>query len=271
MARRAVGSILLGLAAACCAVLMTGPARAQAPEPSAQARAACQSLGALRGLSGPLMDAAKGDARAVAQLADRADGFARGMRSDASGQLTSMLPRVDRLERGVRFFVARQTSLEAASGAIQAIRKHSSSLLQPAEEIALEELVGRAPAVLIAATTQLQVLTQRIGKSAGELVTAAGVSPEAAFLLRKDTENFRELALGMRDGSSGLRLERARTPAARDRITRLLEQFEATRLQVDVVFSNLRDLVAASETVKIMTSDLEALDQAMAPMCADPK
>jgi twitching motility protein PilJ len=52
---------------------------------------------------------------------------------------------------------------------------------------------GAAPAELSAAS-QLVMLTQRIGKSANELLTVEGVSPEAVFLLGKDLNSFKEIA-----------------------------------------------------------------------------
>jgi len=45
------------------------------------------------------------------------------------------------------------------------------------------------------------MLTQRIGKSANEFLTAEGVNPEAVVLLSKDLNSFNEITKGLLDGN----------------------------------------------------------------------
>ena len=76
-------------------------------------------------------------------------------------------------------------------------------------------------------------LAQRIGKSANEFLTTEGVSAEAVFLLGKDLNSFREIAEGLQNGSTELRLPGTRDAASREALGQLLKQYEATRAQAD--------------------------------------
>src|SRR5213079_3093338 len=78
----------------------------------------------------------------------------------------------------------------------------------------------------LAATGQLVMLTQRIGKSANEFLTTEGVSPEAVFLLGKDLNTFKEIAQGLQDGSPELRLAGSKDPQTRERLEALMKLYE---------------------------------------------
>ena len=82
---------------------------------------------------------------------------------------------------------------------------------------------------------QLVMLTQRIGKSANEFLTTEGVSPEAAFLLGKDLNSFREISEGLLDGSPQMRLPGTRDPQVRERLAALMKQYEETRTRGSVI------------------------------------
>ncbi|MCF8210441.1 MAG: type IV pili methyl-accepting chemotaxis transducer N-terminal domain-containing protein, partial [Rhodoferax sp.] len=116
-----------------------------------------------------------------------------------------------------------------------------------------------APALEIATAGQLAMLTQRIGKSANEFLTAEGVSPEAVFLLGKDLNSFKELSAGLLDGSVELKLGAAREAPLREQLVALMQLHEQTREQAGAILGNLQVLVAAREAQAAIVADSEPL------------
>ena len=80
------------------------------------------------------------------------------------------------------------------------------SLLEEAEQITPMKLQTNAPARGEADSSQLVMLTQRLGKKMNEFLAGEGVNPETAFLLGKDTNTVRETLKGLINGSEELRL-----------------------------------------------------------------
>ena len=70
------------------------------------------------------------------------------------------------------------------------------------------------------------MLTQRIGKSANEFLTAEGVNPEAVFLLGKDLNSFNEITKGLIDGNPQMGLPGASDPQVRERLIALCKQYQ---------------------------------------------
>ena len=106
---------------------------------------------------------------------------------------------------------------------------------------------------------QLVMLTQRIGKSSNEFLTVEGVSPEAVFLLGKDLNTFKEISLGLLNGSPELRLTAAKDPATREQVEALIKLYDETRVQAGAILGNLQGLVAAREAQSSIIADSEPL------------
>ena len=105
------------------------------------------------------------------------------------------------------------------------------------------------------------MLTQRIGKSANEFLTAEGVSPEAVFLLGKDLNSFSEIAKGLLDGSAADAPAGHARPAdqgapdgAGQAATRT-----TTHRRRDAILGNLHGLDAAREAQTAIVADSEPL------------
>ena len=74
------------------------------------------------------------------------------------------------------------------------------------------------------------MLTQRIGKSANEFLTAEGVNPEAVFLLDKDLKSFNDITKGLLEGSAQPWACRGRAiRRCRERLTALVKTYQDTR------------------------------------------
>ncbi|MBB5203513.1 twitching motility protein PilJ [Inhella inkyongensis] len=171
--------------------------------------------------------------------------------------LDPVMPMVDRAEKSVKVVLGTEKVLTEVGSSLRTINRQSSDLLEAAEAVASLELTQGGDTAAVAASGQLVMLTQRIGKSAGEFLTQEGVSPEAVFLLGQDLNAFREITLGLLNGSRDLNLSAARDGQLRERLKALLTMFEATDQQAKSVLANLSGLVAAREAANTILKDSE--------------
>jgi twitching motility protein PilJ len=161
----------------------------------------------------------------------------------------------------------RRGTVLAVHRALKAIRQMSAEVQNAAHPLLVAELVNSAPAAQISAANALEMLSQRLGKSAAEFITCDSLDPEAVFLLGKDAKSFAELLAGMRDGNPNLRLRPAKTPESKQALAELDRKFSGLKEQVDKVLSQLQDLVAAREAQQRLLTQLNALDKALQPIC----
>lgn len=262
----ALGVVLLALVA--------GWVLQQADRSAKQLAATGQSLMQSQRLAKSVTQALLGKDQAFTELKDSATVLGRNVRALTQGDAELGVQSVDaaleqdlgsvstlaqRAEKNAQAVLAQKAVLTQAGDALCAINRQSSSLLELAEAVANSKLQSAASAPEIAASSQLLMLTQRIGKSANEFQTIDGVSPEAVFLLGRDLNSFKELADGLLKGSADLRLPAARDPQVRDQLLAMLEEYEQTRAQAASILSNLQGLVAAREAQNSIIADSEPL------------
>ena len=174
-------------------------------------------------------------------------------------ELEKVAPLVNRAAQNATIVMAQKTILLQVGEALRTINRQSSELLEIAETVASLKLQRNATSAEISASGQLVMLTQRIGKSANEFLTMDGVSPEAVFLLGKDLNSFKEIALGLLDGSAELRLGGSRDAQTRERLEALMVLYEKTRVQAGAILGNLQGLVSAREAQTSILADSEPL------------
>lgn len=262
----ALGVVLLALVA--------GWVLQQADRSAKQLAATGQSLMQSQRLAKSVTQALLGKDQAFTELKDSATVLGRNVRALTQGDTELGVQSVDaaleqdlgsvstlaqRAEKNAQAVLAQKAVLTQAGDALRAINRQSSSLLELAEAVANSKLQSGASAPEIAASSQLLMLTQRIGKSANEFQTIDGVSPEAVFLLGRDLNSFKELADGLLKGSADLRLPAARDPQVREQLVAMLEEYEQTRTQAASILSNLQGLVAAREAQNSIIGDSEPL------------
>jgi twitching motility protein PilJ len=213
-----------------------------------------------------------GNVQAFAETRESTDLLARNVRGLKSGDgelaaaptalqdsLDTLLPMVDRAERNAKAVLDQQQVLIEVGQGLRAISRGSADLLPIAESIqSLKQQQAATPAELSAAS-QLVMLTQRIGKSANEVLTIDGVSVEAGATLGKDLNAFRDVARGLDEGSTDLRLPAARDPQVKDRLATLLKRIEGTRAQAEAILGNLQILASAREAQAAIVRDSEPL------------
>ena len=174
-------------------------------------------------------------------------------------QLGQLGPVVERARANAEVILGQQKTLTQVGDALRSINRQSSDLLEIAETVSSLKLQLGAPATEISASGQLVMLTQRIGKSANEFLTMEGVSPEAVFLLGKDLNTFKEIADGLLNGSTELRLKASNDPQIRERLEALLKLYEQTRTEAGAILGNLQGLVSAREAQASIIADSEPL------------
>ncbi|WP_137895135.1 methyl-accepting chemotaxis protein [Ramlibacter sp. 2FC] len=263
-----LGVALLVLAAVTLVVLNRSNQVAQ------QVAATGQSLMQSQRLAKSVSQALIGSPQAFPEVRESADVLARTVRGLQGGsadlglkpvpaadqeELARIAPLVERAEKNANAVMAQQKILTQVGTALRTINRQSSDLLEIAETVAALKLQQGAAPADISAAGQLVMLTQRIGKSANEFLTMEGVSPEAVFLLGKDLNTFKEIALGLKEGSAELRLAPTREPQARERLDALIKLYEDTRSQAGAILGNLQGLVSAREAQSAIIADSEPL------------
>ncbi|WBY03709.1 methyl-accepting chemotaxis protein [Ramlibacter tataouinensis] len=220
-----------------------------------------------------------GSEQAFTEVRDSANVLARSVRGLKSGDdnlrldpvaaefqedMDKIVPLMERAEKNAGVVMGQQKILTQVGAALRTINRQSSDLLEIAETVSSLKLQQNASAAEISAAGQLVMLTQRIGKSANEFMTASeGLSPEAVFLLGKDLNSFKEIAQGLLDGSPELRLGGTKDAQTRERLESLLKVYEETRNQASAILGNLQGLVSAREAQAAIIADSEPLRRSL--------
>ena len=243
-----------------------------------QIEATGNSLMQSQRLAKSVSQALVGGAQAFPDVAESSDVLVKSVRGLAGGDsqmgltalgtdfgddLGKITPLMERAEKNAATVMSQQTILTQVGSALRLINRQSSDLLEIAETVSSLKLQQNAPSAEISAAGQLVMLTQRIGKSSNEFLTADGVSPEAVFLLGKDLNSFKEISLGLLDGSPELRLSEAKDPQTREQLDALIKLFDETRTQAGAILGNLQGLVSAREAQVAILADSEPLRQTL--------
>jgi twitching motility protein PilJ len=265
--------ILLGAALVILAVV-TFYALSQSDKVAQQLGATGQALMQSQRLAKSVSQAVVGNAQAFPDVSDSAGVLSKATRGLQSGddelklkalgdsyahELEKIMPLVDRADKSAKAVMGQQKILTQIGSALRLINRQSSDLLEIAEAILAMKLQQNAPSVEISAVGQLVMLTQRIGKSSNEFLTAEGVSPEAVFLLGKDLNTFKEISQGLLSGSPELRLSASKDAGTREQLDALIKMYEETRVQASAILGNLQGLVSAREAQDAIIADSEPL------------
>ncbi|MEC5215771.1 twitching motility protein PilJ [Actimicrobium sp. GrIS 1.19] len=144
---------------------------------------------------------------------------------------------------------------------LQKLNVLSPGLLELTEQISTLKAQGGATPREISAAGQLVMLTQRLGRSANEFLTAEGVNPETAFLLGKDTNTFRDITDGFLNGSDVLRLAATTDKDGREKLSELQTQFKDYQASVSSILGNLQNFIAAKQSEQLIFTENENLKE----------
>jgi len=239
---------------------------------SAQVAASGQALMQSQRLAKSVSQAMVGVASAFSDVKESADVLSSNVRSLKNGQgsvaaapagvqdaLDTALPLVDRAEKNAAVILGQQKALTDVGQSLRAINKASFDLLESAEALLSLKLQRDVNPAEVGALSQLVMLTQRIGKSANDFLTAQGVNPEAVFLLDKDLNAFADISKGLLDGNAQMGLQGARDPQIRDRLIALVKQYQETKTRGSEILANLPGLSAARDAQTNILGDSEPL------------
>ncbi|WP_342050591.1 MULTISPECIES: methyl-accepting chemotaxis protein [unclassified Cupriavidus] len=164
-----------------------------------------------------------------------------------------------RSEKSAGDVLAQQPILTQIGQTLQIFNASNPELLEAAEQVAAIKLQAGSNAREVAASAQLVMLTQRLGKNLNEFLSGEGVNPETAFLLGKDTNTFRETLDGLLNGSEPLRLSAAADAETRTYLQQLSQRFDAVQKTTQTILQNLPGLIAAKRAQQQIFNDNEAL------------
>ncbi|HEX5640472.1 MAG TPA: methyl-accepting chemotaxis protein [Burkholderiaceae bacterium] len=221
-------------------------------------------------------NAVGGNATAFVELKESRDAIAanvdalsngdslRGL-SPSSGEIQPTLARlVDRWkisQSSASVILANEKALLAFGDVVKRINTATPRLQQLTEEIAALKLASGASGREIATAGQLVTLTQRLGKSANQMVAGTVANAEVALTLGRDVNQFRDLTQGLLEGSDALRLSAATDGETRARLRELLKLYGEFQASIGAALGGLQAIVQSKEAELAILADSEQLRQ----------
>jgi twitching motility protein PilJ len=185
--------------------------------------------------------------------------------SAASATIQPVLARVTDRWRVTKASAATISEQERAliqfGDAVRLINQISPRLLQLTEEISASKLERGAAPREIAASGQLVMLTQRIGRSANALVGGDSANAEVALTLGRDVSLFRDLTTALLQGSDSLRIAPATDGETRARLQELSKIYSEFQTSVAGALGNLQLLTQAKDAELNILRESEPLRQ----------
>ena len=164
-----------------------------------------------------------------------------------------------RTERNASTLLREQQVLVGLGNAVSQLNGANPRLLDLAEQVQTLKLQAGAATRDISATAELVMLTQRLAKNANALLVGETIDPEVAFLLGKDTNEFRATLLAMQKGSTSMRLSATRDPATAAKLGELAQAFKGYQESVASILGNMQRLIAAKHAAFSVFNDSETL------------
>jgi len=164
-----------------------------------------------------------------------------------------------RTERNASTLLREQQVLVGLGNAVSQLNGTNPRLLDLAEQVQTLKLQTGAATRDISATAELVMLTQRLAKNANALLVGESIDPEVAFLLGKDTNQFRATLLAMQKGSASMRLNATRDPATAAKLEELAQAFKGYQDSVASILGNMQRLIAAKRAAFSVFNDSEPL------------
>ena len=235
-----------------------------------QVAGASQALVQSQRLARALPQAVLGQPAALVDSQDSAQQLGSALQSVAASvpeplrdDAAALLPLADRIGKNTQAVLAQREALTQAGQALRRLARQSGQLLEAAQAVvAAKAQAGATPAELLAAS-QLTMLTQRLGRSAGEFLSPEGLSAEAVLALGRDLPALRDTALALQDGNAELNLPGSRDAAVRERIGALLAAYEPVRQPVEALLPRLQAAVEARKAEAAAMADIEPLRQGL--------
>jgi twitching motility protein PilJ len=166
---------------------------------------------------------------------------------DAKQVLTDLEKQWGTTRKDIDLIVAQQKKLVDLNRAVAAINTNNIQLLELTEQVVALLTQSGAPLREVSIASQQVMLTQRMAKNANALLSSDVIDPEVAFLLGKDTNTFRDVLLGLINGSDDLRLVAVKDPDTREKLAELQELFKDFEANVNGILESMQELVNSKQ------------------------
>jgi twitching motility protein PilJ len=220
--------------------------------------------------------ASQGNLEAFKQLKDSRDEFASLMKllsdggsvgavtvpasaEEARPALTALDNEWKKNERNAGLVLSQERNLVALGRSVRQINQTNSTLQELADEIAALSVQSGGSARQNAIMAQMMMLTQRMAKNANTMLAEAQIDPEVSFLLGKDTNTFRDLLVGLLNGSDTQRIQRVADAELRGKLGELDAGFKDYQRAVQDILGNQAQLVSAKRASFDLFNDSETL------------
>jgi len=162
-------------------------------------------------------------------------------------------------ERNAALVITEQNNLLNLGRAVRAINARNPVLQELTDEVAALSVQSGGSARQNALAAQLMMLTQRMAKNANTMLAEDVIDPEVSFLLGKDTNSFRDILLGLSQGSEALRIQRVADAELRGKLAEVDAAFKEYQAAVSSILGNQQQLVNAKRASFDLFKDSEEL------------
>lgn len=177
----------------------------------------------------------------------------------AEGALAEVEAVWKKISEQTGLILAQEKSLVELNKAVAAINASNVQMLELAEQVvALMSQAGAAPRDVSVAAQQV-MRTQRMAKNANNLLSSDVIDPEVAFLLGKDANTFRDVLLGLINGSEDLRINAVKDADTREKLKELQAVFDGFYASVNSILDSMQNLVNAKNAGREIFSGSDRL------------
>ena len=171
--------------------------------------------------------------------------------ADVRPQLEALTALWTEADNDAKVVIGQEENLLALGKNVATIDNENSTMLELSEQVAALKLQSGAGTKEIAAANQMVMLTQRIAKNASALLVGNEINPEVAFLLGKDTNNFRDILLGLSKGATDA--------DTREKLGELDAAFKTYQAAISSILGNMQPLVLSKQAGASIFRDSEDL------------
>ncbi len=201
-----------------------------------------------------------GNTEAFKQLKDSKDRFDHSLRKLVNGEGTlpaspsaiqPILKELDgtwkKMAEQTALILGQEKSLVDLNKAVAAINASNVQMLELSEQVVSLMSQSGVGVRDVSMASQQVMLTQRMAKNANNLLSSDTIDPEVAFLLGKDANTFRDVLLGLINGSDDLRIAAVKDQDTKEKLNELNGVFKDFYANVNSILQNMQSLVNAKQ------------------------
>ena len=150
-------------------------------------------------------------------------------------------------EKNVKLILSNEKQLTELNKAVASINASNVQMLELSEQVV--SLMSQSGVAVrdVSMASQQVMLTQRMAKNANNLLSSDTIDPEVAFLLGKDANTFRDVLLGLINGSDDLRIAAVKDQDTKEKLNELNGVFKDFYANVNSILQNMQSLVNAKQ------------------------